>query len=242
MLVLSRAPLRLGVAGGGTDVSPFADISGGSVLNATISPYAYATIESRSDGNVRFCTADRGEVVDCDALPRLPIDGALSLHKGVYNRIVADYNDGRPLPVTLTTASDVPAGSGLGSSSTLVVAMIEAFREYLSLPLGEYDIAYLAYVIERNDIGLAGGKQDQYAASFGGFNFMEFYADRVIVNPLRVKGSVIAELEACLVLCYTGVSRESSAIIDPQAPTVKARNNRRSEKRREGKEGVRTVK
>jgi D-glycero-alpha-D-manno-heptose-7-phosphate kinase len=133
--------------------------------------------------------------------------------------------DGQEIPISLITHSEAPPGSGLGSSSTMVVAMVQAFVEYLSLPLGEYDVAKLAYDIERNDLKFAGGKQDQYAAAFGGFNFMEFYADRVIVNPLRIKSNYLAELESSLVLFYTGVSRESANIINEQTRNVVTRDD-----------------
>lgn len=221
MIVRSRAPLRLGLAGGGTDVSPFCDLHGGHVLNATIDKYAYAIIALSEDHKVRFNATDQNKSVEYDATDFIKPDGVMDLHKGVYNRIIRQFNDGRPIALTLTTYSEAPAGSGLGSSSTLVVAMVKAFVELLNLPLGEYDIANLAYHIERIDIGLNGGKQDQYAATFGGFNFIEFYADnRVIVNPLRVKNWIISELEASLVLFYTGVSRSSAAIIDEQTANV----------------------
>ncbi|MEJ0018584.1 MAG: hypothetical protein WDN25_18895 [Acetobacteraceae bacterium] len=223
LVVRARAPLRLGLAGGGTDVSPYADLHGGAVMNATIDRYIYATIEWREGDEVEFESHDLGLTVRYPAVAPLPFDGRLDLPKAIYNRIAADYLDNRALPLRIATYSEAPAGSGLGSSSTLVVAVLQAFTELLALPLGEYDLAHLAYVIERQDLGLQGGRQDQYAATFGGFNFMEFRAnDTVIVNPLRIKREVINELEAQTVLCFTGVSRESASIIAEQARNVES--------------------
>lgn len=224
MIYRSKAPLRIGLAGGGTDVSPYSDQFGGAVLNASISLFAEANIEVLKEKKIIVHAYDREEEEEHEFMKELPINGKLNLLKGVYNRIQKDYG----IPVNglkLSTAVDAPAGSGLGTSSTLVVAIIGAFVEMLKLPLGDYDIAHYAYQIEREDLKLTGGKQDQYAAMFGGVNFMEFYEDdKVIVNPLRIRPQYLHELENNLVLYFTSTSRESAMIIDQQVKNVNEKN------------------
>lgn len=222
MIYRSKAPLRVGLAGGGTDVSPYCDLYGGAILNATINMYAQVSIEPLEEQTVILNSIDRKMTVSYPAALEIDTqDGQLSLLKGVYNRIVRDFAH-RPLPCKITTFVEAPLGSGLGTSSTLVVAIIGAFAEWLQLPLGEYDIAQLAFQIEREDLKMAGGRQDQYAATFGGFNFMEFYANnKVIVNPLRINANVIHELESNLLLYYTETSRLSSSIIETQQSNIK---------------------
>ncbi|MFI5134014.1 MAG: dehydrogenase [Chitinophagales bacterium] len=230
MIYRSKAPLRIGLAGGGTDVSPYSDLYGGAILNATISLYANATIEPLNENTIILEAIDRNEEEKFVWNKELPINGKLDLLKGVYNRIQKDYAGpddavGRGLNnqhgFRLSTYVDAPAGSGLGTSSTLVVAIIGAFTEMLRLPLGEYDMAHYAYDIERNDLQLAGGRQDQYAATFGGVNFMEFYSgDKVIVNPLRIRQQYLFELENNLLLYYTSTSRESAELIKKQSKNV----------------------
>lgn len=220
--VRARAPLRISFAGGGTDVPPYCDTFGGCVLNATIGMFAYCSIEVRNDHRMRFVALDNQQQVEMDAGTLLKPEGTLALHKAVHRRIAAEFLGNAPLPVTVMTSSDAPAGSGLGSSSTLVVAMIEAYRELLALPLNEYDVANLAYLIERVDVGQAGGRQDQYAATFGGINFIEFSAERSIVNPLRIRPATLTELEAMLVLYSTGISRESCRIIAEQTASLRS--------------------
>ena len=224
MIYRSKAPLRIGLAGGGTDVSPYSDQFGGAILNATLSLHAHASIESLNEKKIIIQSVDKKETQSFDWADQLPINGELDLLKGVYNRIQKDH----PFQMTgfkLSTFVDAPAGSGLGTSSTLVVAIIGAFAEMLKLPLGDYDIAHYAYEIERNDLQLAGGRQDQYAATFGGFNFMEFSAnDKVIVNPLRIRQDYLNELENNLVLYFTSTTRESAAIIMEQQRNVNEKN------------------
>ena len=218
----SRAPLRLGLAGGGTDLSDYSEIYGGAVLNATIDRYAYAHMTFLNADYVRFRASDVGLSEELKVFPELPTHEGLALHRAVYNRMVRDFLGGKPPSVDVSTTVDAPPGSGLGSSSALVVALVEAHRAAFSLPLGRYDVAHVSYEIERIDLGLAGGKQDQYSAAFGGVNFMEFLSnDRVIVNPLRVSRSALNELEAALVICFTGQSRRSNSIIGDQVQGIR---------------------
>jgi D-glycero-alpha-D-manno-heptose-7-phosphate kinase len=225
MIIRSKAPLRLGLAGGGSDVSPYSDIYGGLILNATINLYAYCTIEETNDSQITICGYDSNCFKSFPLADALEIDGEASLIKGVYNRVMKDFGY-RGNAFKITTYNDAPAGSGLGTSSTMVVCILKCFVEWMSLPLGDYEIARLAYEIERKDLGLSGGKQDQYAAAFGGFNYMEFLKDdMVIVNPLKMKRWIIDELEASMVLYFTGRSRESANIINEQRSNTSKGNN-----------------
>ncbi|MBS1761800.1 MAG: dehydrogenase [Bacteroidetes bacterium] len=242
MIYRSKAPLRIGLAGGGTDVSPYCDIYGGAILNASVSLYAYATIIEIDDEKILIEALDRDEAETYNLNSVLPINGKLDILKGVINRIQKDYGYLKR-GFRLSTSVDAPAGSGLGTSSTLVVAIIGAFTEMLKLPLGDYDIAHYAFEIERNDLGLSGGRQDQYAAMFGGVNFMEFYKDdKVIVNPLRIRPQYMHELENNLLLYFTDTSRESAKIIDEQVSNVNKKNEKSIEAMHQLKEQAKMMK
>lgn len=227
MIIRSRAPLRLGLAGGGTDVSPYPEMFGGYVLNGTIDRYAYTTITMSDDGYTYFEALDIEESKKVPITEKISRDGILDLHTELYDVIMKEFNGGKNIGIKLSTFCDAEAGSGLGSSSTIVVCMIQAYVELLNLPLDYYSIANLAYRVERINCGLQGGKQDQYSATFGGFNFMEFNEDnKTIINPLRLHRRIISELEASLILCYTGISRDSSKIIKDQSENMKKESSK----------------
>ncbi|MFZ4613272.1 MAG: dehydrogenase [Bacteroidia bacterium] len=224
MIIRSKAPLRIGLAGGGTDVSPYSDLYGGAILNATIDLYAYASLEPLETGKIEFVIDGTTQKIVFDSYEELEMHEGFELFIGVYNRVVKEFNCGAK-SFRLTSYIDVPQGSGLGTSSTIVVSLLGAFVEWLKLPLGKYDIAHLAYEIERKDLKMSGGKQDQYAATFGGINFIEFLSnDRVIVNPLSLKNEVVYELEMCLLLYFTKTQRLSAQIIDDQVKNVNSNN------------------
>jgi len=207
MIFRAKAPLRISFGGGGTDVSPYPEERGGAVLNVTIDKYAYCSLATRADDSVNVVSLDYNLVARYPLNDKLEYDGKLDLVKAATK--VMGIKNG----VDLFLHSDVPPGSGLGSSSTMTVALVGAIKHWLRLPLSDYDIANLAYRIEREEAGIKGGKQDQYAASFGGFNFIEFLGEKTIVNPLRVKREIINELEYRLMLCYTGKTRLSAGIV-----------------------------
>jgi len=209
-IIRAKAPLRISFGGGGTDVSPYPEERGGAVLNATIDKYAYCNLATREDDLVDVMSLDYDLVARYPLNDRLEYDGKLDLVKAALK--VMEIKSG----ADLFLHSDMPPGSGLGTSSTITVALVGAFKHWLKLPFSDYDVAELAYRIERHEAGIKGGKQDQYAASFGGFNFIEFHGETTIVNPLRIKREILNELEYRLMLCYTGKTRLSGGIIEDQ--------------------------
>ena len=212
MIIRTKTPLRISFAGGGTDVPPYPELQGGCVLNATIDNFAWGSLRTRQDEMIRIESVDLDLCLEFSVRDELRFDGRLDLVKGAIKRLEAQ--NGRGFDIFLH--SDAPPGSGLGSSSALMVALVALVKEYMNIPLTDYEIAHLAYQIEREDLAIRGGLQDHYAATFGGFNFTEFYKDRVIVNPLRISPDTLNELEHNLLLCYTGTTRRSDRIIEDQ--------------------------
>ena len=223
MIVRSKAPLRISFAGGGTDVSPYFEQYGGAVLSTTINKFAYATLSTREDQDLTVSSLDYDIVAKYKCDDCFAYDGELDLVKAVINNVRNTYTWDNSLNhrgMDIFIHSDAPPGSGLGSSSTMVVALIGIFQRYLNLPLTNYDLAELAYKAERIDLGIKGGLQDQYAATFGGFNYIEFHPTSVVVNPLRIHPEYLNELEYNLLLCYTGRTRLSAHILDRQIGSV----------------------
>ena len=213
MVHRAKAPLRVSFAGGGTDVPPFPAREGGLVLSATINRYAYGSLAPRGDGTIRVESVDFGLEVSYGVDDPLLFDGKLDLVKAAIRKIggLGDHAG-----YDLFLHANAPPGSGLGSSSAVMVTLIGLLTGHHGLALTDYEIAELAYTLEREDLGIKGGLQDQYAATFGGFNFIEFADDHVIVNPLRIPADVIHELEHNMLLAYTGRTRRGDHIIDDQ--------------------------
>ena len=205
----AKAPLRVSFAGGGTDVPPFPEHEGGLVLSATINRYAYGALAPRGDNHISLESVDFGLSLDCPADEEIVFDGRLDLAKAAIRKLGRGGYD-------LFLHSNAPPGSGLGSSSAVMVALIGLLKEFHGQPLTDYEVAQMAFELERKDLGIKGGLQDQYAATFGGFNLIEFEADRVIVNPLRIPPDVVHELEHNMLLCFTGKTRASDQIIEHQ--------------------------
>lgn len=218
----SRAPLRLGLAGGGSDIASYFNKFGGNVLSITINKYAYCQINYSPSERLQFSALDLDVHENFDCNDGLELSSGLSLHKACYEYISEHYLKGVRYPIEVKTLCEAPVGSGLGSSSCVVVAMLKAYQEFFNLfSMDDYEMARAAVVIEREICGFAGGVQDQYSAVFGGVNFIEIDTEgRVVVNQLRLKKSTLNELSSSLVIYFTGVSRESAAIIKDQMESV----------------------
>jgi len=229
MLIRAKAPLRISFSGGGTDVPPFPQLEGGCVLSTTINRYAYGTLQPRIDGNICIQSLDFGISVTYNPDDKLIYDGKLDLVKAAIRKLVDTGHRG----FDLLLHSDAPPGSGLGASSAMMVVLVGLLKEFKSLPLTDYEIADLACTIEREELGIQGGLQDQYAAAFGGFNYIEFLSDRIVVNPLKISPDVINELQYNLLLCYTGMMRLSGHIIQDQVDRYERREEKTMQALRE---------
>ncbi|MBD3336691.1 MAG: GHMP kinase [Candidatus Eisenbacteria bacterium] len=226
MIYRAKAPLRISFCGGGTDVSPYPEERGGVVLSATINRYAFASLHPLRKPILRLRSLDFDETVEADLTGSLELDGRCDLLKGVVGYF-RDERDGEGLPSGLEILShtDAPPGSGLGASSTMVTTLVGVCQEWLRIPLAPYDIAELTYHIERERVRISGGRQDQYAAVFGGFNFIEFHRDHTIVNPLRIRRDTQNELESRLLLVYSGQTRLSARIVERQTRSYQQRKS-----------------
>ena len=211
----SKVPFRISLGGGGTDLSSFSKNHTGAVINVTLHLFTHTSLQLRDDTNVTFEWVNKNEIEQHSFSNELDCSYGLKLFKATHNHIFKRFNL-EPVGYDIVTYQDVPTGSGLGTSSTLIVSLIGVYQELFNLPLGEYDIADMAVQIERNELKENGGKQDQYAAAFGGWNYMEFKGNDVIVNPLRIKDKIQNELANNIVLYYTNSPRKSSDILEEQ--------------------------
>jgi D-glycero-alpha-D-manno-heptose-7-phosphate kinase len=222
-VVKSRAPFRIGLAGGGTDVSPYSERYGGNVLNTTISLFAKTTIIPGED-KITFENAETGDVRTFEISKQLPLEKDIILQIGAYNHFIREYQI-ESFGFKMINEMDVQTGSGLGTSSTILVSIIAAFNELLELKLSQQEIAKKAVVIERKELNMAGGKQDQYAASFGGTNFLSFTTKgEVLIEPIELSTSCKNELEFNLILFYNEQKRDSAIIIETQMQNVESNN------------------
>ena len=211
MVIRGRAPLRVSFGGGGTDVAPFCVEQGGAIIGSTINKYAYCSIVPREDDQIIVHSLDFDMTVKYNAKENFVYDGRLDLVTAALKAM--DINQG----CEVYLQCDAPAGSGLGTSSTVMVSLLTAMARWKGVEMDAYRLADLAYQVEREDLKIDGGYQDQYAATFGGINFIEFHGrNNVVVNPLRIKKDILHELQYNLLLCYTGNIHVSANIIKDQ--------------------------
>lgn len=220
MIIRARAPLRVSYAGGGTDVPPYPKLVGGVVLSSTVKNYAYCSISPRDDDKVAIFQENTGANSEAACLKDLNGHSEVSLVKAVAERFEPEHGFDASLRY------DALPGAGLGSSSALCVALVGALKEWKRSSMTDYDVANLAYEVERKDVGIPGGMQDQYASTFGGFNLIEFKKEATIVNALRIRRDILNELEYNSLLCFTGTTRQSGGILKRQIESYERKDAR----------------
>ena len=211
-MLIVRSPVRISFGGGGTDLPAYYEKYGGAILSTTINKYFYTILSGRDDGKVQIISSDLQAVEHWDNLAQMNVQGRkLELPLAVLKTL------GQHVSINLFLASEIPPGTGLGSSATVCVNLLKALTTYLRLPASKYEIAERAFDIARNVLGKPVGKQDEYAAAFGGLNFITIGRDGTTqVEPLPVPSHVKRELQQNLMLFFTGAAHDSWDILREQ--------------------------
>ena len=211
-MLIVRSPVRISFGGGGTDLPSYYETHGGAVLSAAINKHFYTVLEKRGDGKIQIISADLRAVETWHDIERMDVRGnALEIPLAVLKDFGCDIS------ANLFLASEIPPGTGLGSSASVCVNLIKMVASYCHISLSKYVLAERAFHIARNVLGRPVGKQDEYASAFGGLNFITFNRDgSTLVEPLNLESDLIQELQASLLLFFTGASHHSWTILKEQ--------------------------
>lgn len=211
-MLIVRSPVRISFAGGGTDLPAYFEAYGGAVLSASINKFFYTIITMRSDDKIQVVSADLQRTETWQDIARMDIVGhPLDIPLAVMKHL------GTSVPLNLFLASEIPPGTGLGSSASVCVSILKALAEYTHLPMTKHELALKAFEISRHVLGKPVGKQDEYAAAFGGLNYITFYQDgHTTVEPLELREDVRRELQENLMLFFTGSAHRSWTILKAQ--------------------------
>jgi len=210
MTIISRAPVRISFGGGGTDLASYYEKYGGVVVSAAINKYFYTVLELREDERIQLISSD----LQINLTVRDFYD--LKFGEGLDIPVAVIKHFGVERGMNMFMASEIPPGTGLGSSGAVTVNIINVINHLEHLNMGKQEIAETAYHIEHDELGMPIGKQDEYAAAFGGLNFMRFERDRITVEPLQIKEEAKQRLEEDIMLFFTGRTRQSSHILKSQ--------------------------
>jgi len=220
-MLIARSPVRVSFGGGGTDLPAYYEMHGGAILSTSINKYFYTILSHRKDDYVQIISSDLRAMEHSRDIAKMSLaDNKLAVPLAVLKSL------NRKVSVDLFLASEIPPGTGLGSSATVCVNLIKALTTYLHIPASKYDIAEKAFTIAREVLGKPVGKQDEYAAAFGGLNFIHIENNgRTHVEPLDLTQEVKRELQQNLMLFFTGTARDSAEILREQESSSQNRQS-----------------
>jgi D-glycero-alpha-D-manno-heptose-7-phosphate kinase len=216
-MLITRSPVRISFGGGGTDLPAYYEQYGGAVLSTAINKYFYTVLRKRGDGKIQVISSDLRTLETWENIATMSFE-----HSGLEIPLAVVKEMGRNVSVDLFLASEIPPGTGLGSSASVCVNVLKALSVYLHLPLSKYELAERAYHVARNVLGNPVGKQDEYAAVFGGLNYIHFEKDGTVnVDPVELDSALVGELEENLLLFFTGATHESTTILEEQEKSTR---------------------